>query len=679
MSAATSNRTSRSPNGLQFTAGERGALRALADALVPRTDGPLAASASDLGVPALAEEAIANVPPDVQREFRTLLHAVDSPWLNLLLGGRPVRFTRLSPEQRETYLRSWSRSRIPAKRRGFHSIKRLVCFLSYAALVDGGNPAWPVIGYTLPPDGRSGSTPTTELRPLAVEHEATFETDAAVIGSGAGGAVIAAHAANAGHRVLVLEAGPRFTPETFPRRELPGTDHMLERNGLLTTKDNAFGVLQGHVAGGGTTVNWMTCLKPPAWLLQSWERDFGIPGVGGPGFASLVDEVWDRLGVNTDESVLTPPSLVLKRGCEALGLRMGMDFHVTPKNARGCRNRCDLCNFGCVYGTKQSALVTHLPDAQADGARFLFDTEVRTIEVSGDRATGLAAVHRKNGREIPVRVKAKVIVVAAGASQTPALLLRSGFRHPGIGRGLRLHPTTAVGGVYEEPIRLWAGVPQTLHVDRWLPTHDRHGFWLETVPAHPGLTALGLPWRGGRAHKEAMARYANTMANIVLVRDRGAGRVTIDRQGNPVLDYRMDRRDRRTMVEGIVQSVRIHVAAGARGLTSLHHAGGEIPYRDGRIRPSELDAFVEEVRRMGVRPNALALFSAHAMGSVPMGGDDRMPVRPDGRLRGVEGVFVGDASVMPTALGVNPMITVMAMARRTANFLVDALRRGQGT
>jgi len=449
---------------------------------------------------------------------------------------------------------------------------------------------------------------------------------------------------------------------------------MLERHGLLTTKDNAFGVLQGHVAGGGTTINWMTCLKPPAWVLGSWEREFGIPGIAGPDFAANLEEVWARLCVTTDESVLTPPSLVLKRGCEALGLTMGVDFHVTPKNARGCRNRCDLCNFGCAHGAKQSTLVTYLPDAQAHGAKFLFDAEVSTIDVRGDAAAGLSAVLRQDGREIPVHVNAKVVVVAAGATQTPALLLRSGLRHPGIGRGLHLDPTTAVGGVYDAPIRMWQGVPQTLHVDRWLRAFDGHGFWLETVPAHPGLTGIGLPWRGGRAHKETQLRYAHTAANIILVRDRTAGRVTVDGHGNAVVDYRMGTEDRRTMVEGIVESARIHVAAGAKAVTSLHHAGGEIPYRQGAIPAAELDAFIDDVRRRGVKPNALALFSAHAMGSVPMGAWDRMPTRPTGELRGVRNLFIGDGSVLPSAPGVNPMIAIMGMARRTADFVVRALR-----
>ena len=663
---------------MEFAAKEREALRALADALVPRTDGPLAASASDVGVPGLAEQAIADVPPDVQAEFRTLLHAVESPVLNLVLTGRPVRFTRLSSADQEAYLTSWARSRIGAKRRGFHSMKRLVCFLYYSALQDGGNPAWPVIGYTPPPENgshREATAPSVQLRPLAVDRETTIETDVAVVGSGAGGAVIAANVAEAGHRVLVVEAGSYLTSETFPRRELTATDHMFERHGLLTTRDNAFGILQGHVAGGGTTINWMTCLKPPSWVLEEWEREFGIPGMTGPEFAARVDEVWSRLGVGTDESVLTPPSLVVKRGCERLGYRMGVDFHVTPKNARGCGNRCDTCSFGCAYNAKQSVLLTYLPDAQAHGARFLFDTEVSAIHLRDARAVGFDAVRRQDGHEVPVHVKAKAVVLAAGAIQTPTILLRTGLRHRGIGRGLRFHPTTAVGGVYDDPIRMWAGVPQTLHVDRWVRSFGGHGFWLETVPAHPGLTGIGLPWRGGRAHKEALLRYASTMANIVLVRDSGAGRVTIDRQGNAVVDYRMAAADRNAIVEGIAESARIHTAAGARAVTSLHHAGGEIPYRNGPIAPSELEAFTEDIRKLGATPNALALFTAHALGSMPMGPADPMPVDLRGEFRDVSNLFIGDASVLPSAPGVNPMITIMAMARRTADFVVRAVHR----
>ncbi len=667
---------------MELTPTQRATLRLLADTIVPRTGDPkepLGGSASDLGVDVLMEQAIRDYQPeDVQNDFLTLVNAVESPLMNIVLAGRPVRFSRLSPEERTEYILNWTKSLLAVKRRGFHAVKRLSEFLYYSALVDGRNPNWPGIGYDAPDDAERAlhrTPPELRIDPLAVAAETTLETDLVVVGSGAGGAVIAAVAAKAGHRVLVLEAGSLWTPDNFTQREMPGTDSMFEGHGLMASKDFAFGVLHGHTAGGGTAINWMTCLKPPRWLLVEWERDFGIPRLTETGFQAYVDEVWARLGVTTEESVMTPASEVLRRGCEALGLKLGVDFNVTPKNARGCGNRCDYCNYGCVYGAKQSTLVTYLPDAARHGARFLFETEVRRVEMRGDTVAGVEAVHRKAGREIPVHVKAKVVVIAAGAIQTPAILLRSGLHERGVGRGIRFDPTTAVGGVYDHEIRMWAGIPQTLHVDKWLDLDGHHGFWLETVPAHPGLFALGFPWRGGRAHKANMANYRRTAANIVLVRDRGSGRVTIDRQGNPVIDYRMVREDRETMALGITESARIHAAAGARAVFSLHNRPCEIPYREGPIRAEEVEEFGGRVRTLGVKPNGIALFTAHCMGSLPMGSSDRMPTDVTGELRGMRNLFIGDGSVFPTPPGVNPMITIMAMARRTADFVVNAIRQ----
>ncbi len=640
----------------------------------------LGLTASDLGVPALFETAVDQQSLALKEQLRRLIRIVESPLLNLFLTGRPVRFSTLPPEGRERYLRSWSRSRLEAKRKAFHTVKRLTSSLSFAALPDGRtNPSWPAIGYHGPDDAeRARWRHPAELRiePLRPDRETTIEADVAVVGSGAGGAVIAAHAAQAGLRVVVLEAGGYHTADDFPQREYPGTDSLYDDHGLRTTKDLAISLFSGHAAGGGTTINWMTCLRPPPWVLEEWERVHGIEGLSGPQFESVIEEVEQRLGVNTGESAMTEVSDVLRRGCEALGYRLGVDYHVTPKNARGCDNRCDYCNWGCIYSARQSALVTYLPDAYRHGARFLFDTRADSIAVREGTAVGVEGTFRDGGKDVPVHIRAKVVVCAAGSLHTPALLLRSGLRDPQIGQHFRIHPVSAVAGLYDRPVRMWAGIPQTVHVDRWANLDGRdHGFWVETVPAHPGLTGLGAPWWSAREHKEVMRNYDHLATNIVLVRDYAEGRVTIDARGQPIVDYRMREPDVSHLIRGLQESARIHAAAGARSVWTLHTERCAVEARDGRIRTADLDAFLERIAHLGIRRHAIALFSAHLMGGCSMGTDPRRSAaKPSGEMREVRNLFVGDASVFPSAPGVNPMITIMAMARRTASFVLDALR-----
>ncbi len=645
---------------------------------VDSADSFLGLAASDLGVPTLFEAAVDQQSPVLKGQLRRLIRIVESPVLNLFLTGHPIRFSALTRPAQERYLRSWSRSRLEAKRKAFHTVKRLAASLSYAALPDGrANPTWAAMGYRGPSDAeRAGWRHPEELRiePLRPDRETVLECDVAVIGSGAGGAVIAARTAQAGLRVVVLEAGGYHTADDFPQREHPGTDLLYDAHGLRTTRDLAINLFSGHTAGGGTTINWMTCLRPPPWVLEEWERVHGIHGITGPTFDGYIEEIEGRLHVTVEESAMTEVSDVLRRGCEALGYRLGVDYHVTPKNARGCNNRCDCCNWGCIYSARQSALVTFLPDAYRKGARFLFNTQANIVDLRDGAAVGVEGRCRGDHGEVPIHVRAKVVVAAAGAVHTPALLLRSGVRDPQIGRHFRLHPTSAVASQHDRPIRMWAGIPQTLHVDRWMNLDGaHHGFWLETVPAHPGLGALGTPWSSARGHKEAMQNYDHIAVNIVLVRDYSEGRVTIDARGQPIVAYRMREPDIAHLVRGLQESARIHAAAGAKTIWTLHNEPCTVKARGDRIQPTDLDAFVERIARHGIRRHALALFSAHLMGGCTMGADpSRSAVRPTGELRAVRNLFVADSSVLPSAPSVNPMITIMALARRTAEQVVRA-------
>lgn len=660
---------------------ERATLRALVDALLPPVP-PGAApggvawpSASGLDVDAAIERlVVAQFSREDREQFRRLLRTVESPFLNLLLSGAAGRFGRMAPEGRERYLAGWARSRLAAKRRGFQAMKRLAAFLYYSRDLPGVAPVWAAIGYT--PPAPSGIRPAPAHGPVRPTGPVEVSCDACVIGSGAGGAAVAARLAAAGHSVVILEAGPWLTGATFPRREAEAFDGMFQSRGLLTTRDLAFVVLAGETAGGSTTVNWMTCLEPSPAVRAEWEREGGVEGATGPALAAWLRAAADRIHVTDAESRVNPPNDVLRRGCEAMGYALGTDYEIIRRNAEGCDGRCGVCVFGCPWDAKRSALVTYLADALVAGARLYCRTRAESVETSGGKAVGVRAVYRDAGVEAPVHVRARAVVVAGGAVQTPALLLRSGVGPPSVGRGLRLHPTTAVFGEFPAPMRMWEGPMQTVVVRRFAGTDPgEHGPWLESVPAHPGLSALALPWTSAASHREQMARVARAAATIVLVRDVGEGTVGIDGEGRPRLDYRLTSRDRANLLRGILEAARIQRAAGAVRVATLHAGGVSVGDGKAPVTASELEVFEAEVRARGVRENDLGLYSAHPTGSARLGPDPgRAACRPTGEVHHVDGLWVADGSLLPTAPGVNPMLSIYALALRTAGFIDRSLR-----
>jgi len=248
------------------------------------------------------------------------------------------------------------------------------------------------------------------------------------------------------------------------------------------------------------------------------------------------------------------------------------------------------------------------------------------------------------------------------------------MRSPGIGRGLRLDPTTALFGEFPNPVRMWSGPMQTIVVTLFQNADEgHHGPWLESAPGHPGLSALAAPWSGGGAHKDAMRRLDRAAATIVLVRDVAEGRVRTDARGEPILEYRLSRRDRRNLVRGLQEAARIHRAAGAVRISSLHLRECTVGDGHAPIREADLDDFLERIARLGIRENGIALFSAHPIGSARAGLDPKTSAaRPTGECHEVRNLWIGDGSLLPTAPGVNPMISIMALAARTAGFIHQA-------
>ncbi len=667
---------------MDLTSSELGSLRSICDTLFPGIAGDsqfLSRSASDLHVDGLLADAVQHsFQPGNARDFRRILSVIESPLYNLLLTGKPVRFSSLDPASRERYLQGWRDSPVALKRTAFQAVKRLTLFLAYASVdSSGSNPNWEAIGY--PGPHREPAVPTPEnlrLNPMTFDSDSRLSCDVVIVGSGAGGSVIADSLARSGYKVVVLEQGPYETSETFRQDEMRMMQKLFQQSGTAATRDLSFVLLAGRGVGGGTTVNWNTCLRPPGRVLSEWEDEFGIDGVSGERFASFLDDIWRTLEVNHGESQRNENNGVLWDGCRALGYKEGSDFHVIERNAVGCRQRCDYCTYGCIYSAKRSTAMNYLPLAQGNGARFVFDCRVEHVVIEEGVAKGVAATCQHNGKTVRLNVDATVVVAACGGIETPALLLRSGVKDRNVGKYLRLDPTVAVGGIFDRPVEPWKGPPQTVAVWKFIDLDGTyHGFWVEAAPAHPGLFSLSIPWVSGRQHKEFMERYyARSSASIVLVRERSSGQVSIDRDGYATVSYDLLRSDRQTLVRGMEETARILSAAGAVGVWTTHNdqlfAGdGKSPLKEG-----DLDSFSARLRRDGIRYNRMMLYSAHLMGSCRMSSDpSKGPTSPSGELHSVRNLYVGDACVFPTTPAVNPMISIMAMSMRTAESIKTAL------
>jgi choline dehydrogenase-like flavoprotein len=423
--------------------------------------------------------------------------------------------------------------------------------------------------------------------------------------------------------------------------------------------------MTGSNLGGGSTVNWTNCLRTYDWVREEWESEHGLEGLAGPEYDRHLDEVSARIGVTDACSDANGPNRRLLEAAE----RLGIDGRVITRNADRDKYDADLAGlmgFGDVSGAKLGTLKTYLQDAADAGARFVVRCRVEKVLVEGGRAAGVEGtyVDAESGAVARVVVRAPTVVVAAGALDTPALLLRSGIGGPACGEHLRLHPATAVIGIYDEPQKAWWGAPQSALSMEYANLQDGYGYLVETSHASPGVTGTSVPWESGRQHKADMARSPQSSALVFLIRDHGAGRVTIDGAGNPVHTYPFDDGiDLANFRHGLRTMALMHDAAGAHEVLTLHRK----PLRWQRSSGEPIEDFAGRVIAAPLSPFEHATFSLHHMGSARMGRDPQTSVaNPWGELHDTPGVWIGDASAFPTASGTNPMLTTMALAHRTA-------------
>ena len=647
-----------------LTDAQREALRAFCDTIVPAVerpsdpDGFWGRKASDLMVDQGVEQVLLTLPPELQVGLGQLLDA-------LAQQG----FVHASQPSREQLLTNVTMVD-PNAAQGVAALTNITLFLYYGAPdpQTGQNPNWKTFGYpgpSLPPVQNEKA-----IRPLVPEgDELELEADVVVVGSGAGGGVIAGTLAQQGLKVVVLEAAGYFNEADFKQIELLAYQEMYWRGGPTPTADGNVSLQAGTTLGGGTTINWTNCLRTPDWVRQQWAGDHGLEGVDGPEHDAHLDAVLQRIGATDQASDLNGPQLKMKEGCE----KLGWDFRLVVRNVdidKYSPEASGYLGFGDPSGAKNSTEKTFLRDAFDNDADILVRTRAQRVLVENGRAAGVEAQYAdpESGRSARVVVRAPNVVVACGALETPALLLRSEIGGPAVGDYLRLHPALAIFGQYGEDLRAWWGAPHAGLSHEFQNLEDGYGFLIEGAQYTTAIGGSATPWTGGEQHKDLMSRYKHGASTIMLLRDHGHGRVVVDANGEAAPFYSMtDELDLKNTRVAIEKLIRLHEAAGAEQIMSL---AANLPlWRRG----DNLERFIERAQRVPQRAGGQKLFSAHQMGTARMGTDPQTSVAgPFGELHDVKGVWIGDGSAFPTPSGVNPMVSIMALARRTAFAIADA-------
>ncbi|MFE5817497.1 GMC family oxidoreductase N-terminal domain-containing protein [Streptomyces sp. NPDC056479] len=478
--------------------------------------------------------------------------------------------------------------------------------------------------------------------------------DAVVVGSGAGGAMAARTLARAGMSVVIVEEGDHHTTASFGRRTpLDRFTDLYRDGGATIALGNPPLVLPvGRAVGGTTVVNSGTCYRTPDVVLARWRGRYGF--AVAEGFDTHLDEVERTLRVARQPlDVLGNNGLLALAGAKELG------WAAAPlrRNAPGCKGSCQ-CVVGCPTGAKQSVQLSVLPEACAAGAAIVTGARVLRILTDRDRPGGPRAagvlVGRPDGSEL--EILSPLVVVAAGALQTPQLLRRSGLGgHPRIGRNLSVHPAISVAGRFSTPVTGWEGVLQSVGVEEL----HADGILIEATSAPPGMSSFVLPGVGRELRREVdgTERLATLGA---MIADRPSGRVL--GRDRTLLRYDLAPRDARRLLRAQRAMGRLLFAAGAEEVLT------GVPQHPRARTPDQLDALLDKVT---VRQLHVSAF--HPTGTAAAGADaERSPCDPEGRLRGVRGVLIADGSVLPSCPEVNPQLSIMAAAlgvarRRTAD------------
>lgn len=657
-----------------------------------------------------ARQAAASLSSKTLGDINLLLTVLSTRLGCLALTGSIGPFYDLDQPTREAAISRWATSPIPLLQKAAGGLKGLTLLLFYRA-----NPiAWQAIGYSdgINDDWQKAADQEASIQPyeyrfendriaaMPADADVVIDTDVLIVGSGSGGGVAASYLSKRGVKTLVVDKGIYLHPNDMRGSEDEGYTSLYEAEGIMPSEDGSINILAGSTFGGGTTINWSASLKPRHYVRNTWAQKYGLTYYNSPVFTDDLNSVCERMGVAIQPIKHNVGNSLLALGAQ----RAGHPVEAVPQNSGGHTHYCGKCQFGCVSGHKQGGTVTWLRDAAENGGAFMTKTFVERILF--DAATGrkaVGAIAYVDGRRVTIRAE-RGVVVSAGSIQTPALLLRTPELkyNKMIGKTLHLHPTTVVTGYYDFPIKPWEGSLLTIVVNgAELVDPEGWGAKLEVIASSPGIHAAMSNFSSSKQHKKNMLRYSHSYTMIIITRDRDPGRVVIDSEGKARVEYTVSKHDQESMKQGILKACDIHMMAGASQIATVQvgvpeftpklkapptrdHDGGApgghtkavvpdnttIPSTSVPVAsvPNDINdpayrTWLAQVAKVGAKPYNCQHGTAHQMASCRRAAAPSLGAcDPEGHVWGTKNLWVADASSIPEASGVNPMITSMATA-----------------
>lgn len=625
-----------------------------------------------------------------QRDGLTvLLSALTTRVGAYLITGYSTPMDQLDIATRTAIIGGWRTSRIAAIRGLYKSFTLLskTLYMKFSPLFPSISEYSPIPhNYTV-----GKSYPYTFLQFPSSPTPVVLEYDVVIVGSGVGGGITAKNLSEAGFRVLVIDKAYYYPAEYLPMSEAATHIHLLENGGVDTSEDGSLNVISGSNWGGGGTINWSASLQPQAYVRREWSQDRNLPLFESAEFQEALDRVCKRMGVDDKPVRHNHGNRVLLDGARKLGL----SAKAVPQNSAGAEHYCGHCTLGCASCEKQGPNVSWLKDAAEAGAEFIEGLECQDVvfkQIRGKKtAVGIRGLwtsrNSQGGVDGPasgkihrsVLVKAKKVILSAGSMWSPTLLRKSGLKNPQIGKNLYMHPVNTLSAIFPSVVKPWEGAPLTTVVSSFedLDKHG-HGVKIEATCMLPTYSLILHNWNNGAQFKFFSTKYKHLNTYICIVRDRDPGSVIPDpASGKPRIRYTVSDFDGAHAMRGVIETAKILLVEGAKEILVNQFGTPSYIPRDDEPRDITFPRFVawlKEIEKLGNKAPDAVYMCAHQMGSNRMSAKaSQGAVDPNGRVWETEGLYVMDASVFPSASGVNPMVTNLAIqevnSRRLAKIL----------